>query len=340
MADLEKMKCGNIQSNTGDNRCKIELELLETYIRIPEGKVYTTTETADGDAFMAALQADLYNPIKSLRAYIFKGAASVAQGVTEATSETSEYGKVRSRLDMQVNLTYTFWNKGQCWYSATIPFNRDSSGRYILIGKDGTIVSQIVRDSSGTIIGRTGFQMCDVLINAPTMATGSAGVMQTHRLTFNDYQNDYGLNASYIQSSNASKDLYGLQDFYLKNITSLITPTPPTGTYYVQVLSSCGGTDIAAQFQTLFTSETQGHPWISYNNTDGSGSVVAITSATYVATPYVGADAGAIALAFTTGSGGWTAGEDVHLEVAATNVLNTDGMVGFEANPNYIVLPN
>lgn len=336
MADLKRVNCGKKAKNTGDNRCRIEFELLQGYVALPNGREYTPEETLTGDTFMAAIQEDLRNPKPELRAYLFIGPSTTAAPTyTEATSETDEYGRKYSRLDQQADLMFTFRNKGQCWYSAAIAFDRQQGNyTYLLIGRNGTIAGYKL--SNGNTIG---FVMSDVLVNASTIPTGSTGTIQTHKLTFNNYQNDWGEDAVFIETDNAANDLRGLADFYLNDITQLVSPVV-VGTYWVQVLGSCGGADLASTYQSLFEAETAGHPWIAYNNTTGPTHAIIISAAVYHATPYPGATAGAIAIAFDVTDTDWTAGDDVNLSVEGTAGLNTDGMIDFEANPNNIILPN
>lgn len=334
MADLINAPCGIFGANTGDTTCRIEPRFLDSYIWTPFDTELTPAQCATPATIKAALQALLYNSNRALRCYIFKGASTVALGVTEATSETSGYGKARSLLDAQYNLTFTFWNKGTCWYSKAQEFDR-AKGRIWLIGTDGVFHAEKMANGN-----RRGFEECDHLVNAASMATGAAGWMQTHKITFNDYTNDYGKNASYAKIPNLQKDLLGIQDIFINNITSLISPTAPVGTYYIQVLDSCGGSDLAAKNQTYWTTKTQGHPYTSYNNTTGAGTVIPISTAVYTEIPYVGATAGAIALAFDITDTDWVLTDNVFLGLPPTNTLNSDGVIGVEANPSFIVLPN
>lgn len=317
--------CASTASNSGTNLCAIDLNRLAGYILLPKGLSYTPTQTATGAAFLAALQASAKNVNKALRIYPF----IINQGGTElanvdATTETSGYGDIRDLLVMKMGLTISFWGKGACWNTNGMSFNkRESSYTVMFIDVDGIVAGTTL--SSGNM---TGYDLTRNNMNPRTLATGGAGSVITVDMMLQDGYNQFGKRWAYVKTDNAATDLNGLNDIFLNNITSTISPTPAAGTYYIQVLASCSNTSVAAIYPTQFGTTTQGSPFSTANAANSNA--ITILSNTYDTT------SDAMIIALDTSDADYTAATNLKFSLASTSVLDGLNIIGFEAVPNSI----
>jgi hypothetical protein len=323
MALLTGLTCASKARNTGTNLCAIDLDRLAGFALVPKGVSFTPTQTATGAAFFTALQAAAYNVNPALRIYPFMGINGIEDATTAATTETSGYGDVRTLLDAKAGFNLIYWGKGSCWNKNAMAFSRQEAS-YTMILWD---VNGIVAGTELTNGNLTGFDLNNFYVNARTLNTGAAGVQIVINVSFRDWYNQFGKNWAYVQTDSASQ-LMGLNDIYLKNITSTVLPTPAAGTYYIQVLSSCGGTSVAAIYNAELDTITQGAPFSTTN--PATGNAISILTNTYSATY------DAMVIGLDTSDADYIAATQIKVALADTSVLAGLGIIGFEAVPNSI----
>jgi hypothetical protein len=333
MADAIDMQCALDAENTGVPDCPVDLNRIAAFLLLPKGKSYTPAQTANGEVFLAALQADLYNVNKAQRIYLVTGINNFEAANTDATTETSGYGDIRTLLDTKIGATLTIWNGGACYFSSLMAFSR-KQGSYTLmwIDIDGVVAgTKIKRGASAG--NMTGYDLNNLYFPPRAMATAAAGVMQQVNIAMADGYNQFGKNWMYVKTDNAATDLKGINTIQLVDITSTISPTPGTGVYHIKVLSGCGTQNLVPLYGTILDTITQGTVWTSINNTDEG--VINISSITIPP-----GDDPELIFTFDTTDTDWAAGEDVLLSMVDTEDLATALMVGFEANPTSLILLN
>lgn len=331
MATLIELICDNIVRNTGRDNCGIDLNRLSGWAWVPKSVSYTPAQYATGDLLLAALQASAYNANKALRIYPFSGVNGFEAANTDATTETSGYGDIRTLLDTKIGFTFSLWDIGSCLASNLMSFSRQQNSFRLLIWDIDGVVAGTKIQSGANAGNLTGYDLSNLYVPPRTFNTGAAGVVQTVQMQLKNGYNQFGKDFIYVKTDDVN-DLKAINDIQLVDITSTILPTPAAGIYYVRVVSGCGGDSVAAIFHDILDVTTQGTVWTSTNNTDGG--VITITAVTY------DAPSDSMKFVFDTTDTDWTTGEDVKLQIVGTAALAALGLVGFEANPNFIVLPN
>lgn len=322
---LTGLVCANTARNTGTNLCVANFGDVKGIIMVPAGVSYTPTQTATGAAFLAALQASAKNVNKALRIYpIIMGQGGVELANVDATTESSGYGDIRTLLDAKTGITMSFWGMGPCWNANAMSFNRqESSWRAFLVDADGTVAGTVLPNGN-----MTGYRLSRFYVSQRTLAVGTAGEVITINIQLQDGYNEFGKNWAYVKTDNAYTSLTGLNDIYLKNITSTVTPTPAAGTYYIQVLASCGGASAAAIYSTAFGSTTQGSPF-SITNPATSNDITMLTN-TYNTTY------DAMQIGLDTSDTDYNAATNIMVALGNVSVLDGLNIIGLEAVPNSI----
>lgn len=335
MAQATGLECILNAANTGSPNCPVVFSRIGSLILLPKGKVYTAAQIADGATFLAALQADAANPNKAQRIYPINGIVSVESVGAEATEETSGYGDTRVLLDTKVALNFTLWEGGACLNKNLMKFSKQAGAYTVMfVDQDGTVAGTQV--TSGVNAGGiTGYDLNKLYVAPRSVVTGDAGEAQVIQIGLANGYAQWGINWAMIKTNNASTDLKGLNDIQLTNITASITPALPVGSYAIRVTSGCGTQNLVDLYGDVLDTLTQGVIWNSVNATDGG--IIPITSITPV-TDLNGSQY--LIFAFTIANENWVLGENVLLSMVAVDDLNTAGIIGFEANPNSIILPN
>lgn len=334
MALLTGLVCATSVRNTGVNLCATDFGRPAGFILVPIGVSYTPTQTSTGALFFAALQASAYNVNPSLRIYPFLGCNGIALKDTAATTETSAYGDVRTLLDFKGGIDFSFWNKGPCWTTNALSFSR-MQGSYTIMYVD---VNGVV---AGTVLpngNMTGYSMSNLYVTPSTINDGKAGATTVINVNLLDAYNQWGINWAYVKTNNAATGLFGINDIQMIDITANVVAsgvTVPTGTYYVKIVDSCGGSSVAARYSTQLGIITQGAPFSSYNALTGVSHVIPILTNTYNLTQ------DAMQIGFDTSDADWVTTNNVALGLGNTSVLATAGLIGFEAiQPNPLILKN
>lgn len=324
MALLIGLNCASNARNTGNNLCVSEFGLPAGFILVPPSVSYSPAQTKDGATFLAALQASAYNVNPALRIYPFMGINGTELANTDATTETSGYGDIRTLLLMKMGFVFSYWGKGPCWNANALAFDgKEGSYTMMLVDQNGVVAGTVLPNGN-----MTGYDLTRLNINPRTVTTGSAGSVIAINVMFRDGVNQWGKNWAYVQTDNAATSLKGLNDIYLQNVTANVTPTPAAGTYYIKVLASCGGTSIAAAYPTIFASITTGSPFTIANAANNN--VITMLTNTYNQTY------DAMQIGVDTTDTDYTAATNIKASLSDTSVLSGLGVIGFEAVPNSI----
>lgn len=323
MALLIGLNCALNARNTGNNLCVTDFGLPEGFILIPPSVSFTPAQTKDGATFLAALQAAAYAVNPAQRIYPFMGINTTELANTEATTETSGYGDIRTLLSMKMGFAFTYWGKGPCWNANALAFDgKETSYSMMLVDKNGVYAGTVLPNGN-----MTGYDLTRLNINPRTIATGSAGSSILVNIMLRDGVNQFGKNWAYVQTDSA-QPLKGLNDIYLQNITSTIVPTPATGTYHIKVLASCGGTSVAAAFPTALGSIVAGAPFTVSNNANLN--IISMLTNTY------DLPSDSMKIGVDTTDADYIAATTIRIALGDVTALTTAGMPGFEAVPSFI----
>lgn len=325
MTGLINLSCFGGGGNTGNPTCDILPELIKMGILIPKGMSWTEAQIYAAGGILPLLVTAATATNAAARIYPILEFQGMEPTSEERTQQTGGYGARRTVRRGKISWSFQMWG-GKCLHTALMGFDdRAASFDLLLVDENGIILGR--ETSTG---GFGGFSLSDLYVGDYMLADGTNGAMWEIAFELSSSV-EWNTDSRYIGTNNAFRDLRGLRNITLRNATPGITPTPAVGTYWLDITTDCGTTNLMDIYATELAIAGN---WSATNATDGG--VISITSRT--ATVFQGRTY--LVFVFDTADADWTLGEDVRLQAANTSVLAANGIIGYEANPSFVVLPN
>lgn len=325
MGAFLNITCFGGGGNTGLPTCDPKPELIKMAVLLNKGKRYTAAQINSVTGILPLLIADA--KAVNFAARIFPILEFQAMEVTseDRVQQSGGYGTRRTVRRGKISWNFEMWG-GKCLHTALMGFD-DKAASYdvILVDENGVVIGNEYSDGS---FG--GFTLSDLFIGDFVLPDGSNGTMWNVAFELSSSK-QWNETAKYIGTNNAFEDLRGLRNLELYNATAIVLPEPAAGTFWIEITTDCGSVNLADVFPTELI--LAGNYTVK-NATDLT--TIPVTSRaidTFNGKKYV-------KFILDVTSPNWVVGEDVQLCVAPTNTLESNGIVGYEANPVCIILPN
>ncbi len=325
MGSFLNITCFGGGGNTGLPTCDPKPELIKMGVLLNKGKRYTAAQIKSATGILPLLIADAKAVNFAARIFPILEFQGMEVNSEDRVQQSGGYGSRRTVRRGKVAFTFDMWG-GKCLHTALMGFDdRAASYDLLLVDENGVIIGNEYSDGS---FG--GFSLNDIYVGDFMLPDGTNGTMWNLAFELSSSK-QWNETAKYIGTDNAFEDLRGLRNLEMEDVTELVIPALPTGSFAVRVTTDCGTTNLADVFATELI--IAGNYTVKNATTLLTIAVVSRNIETNNGIKYVRFN-------LDVTSPNWVPGEDVQICAVDTAALAVNGIIGYEANPVCIILPN